>query len=610
MENTITNDVTIMVATVNGSGSQSSNLILARSLFTMGIPVGAKNLFPSNIQGLPTWFTVRANANGYVSQKDEVDIMVCLNPATWDEDVQRVHDGGVIIYDAEFPESALRKAGDVSAHAVPFNALAKEKIEAEKLRKLLTNLIYVGVLTDLLQIEVETVRQQIGRFFRSKPKAIPLNVHAMEIGYEYSRANLTKKDPYRVQRMNANEGKILIEGNEAAAIGAVFGGCTVLSWYPITPSSSLCENVIKYFEEYRVDPVTGKRNFAAIQAEDELAALGMVIGAGWAGARSMTATSGPGISLMGEFAGLAYYAEVPAVVWDIQRVGPSTGLPTRTAQGDVKSCARLSHGDTRHVCLIPANPKECFEFAQTAMDLAERLQTIIFVLSDLDLGMNFWMSERFEWSDKPFDRGKVLTQEDFASGKVQGWGRYKDVDGDGIGWRTLPGTRHPSAPFFTRGSGHDEYARYTESNFTYKANVDRLLRKYETAKAWVPAPVIEEDAYGKANVGIIAYGTSDAAMREARDYLAQQGVPTNYLRLRAIPFPASVRAFIERHEHVFMVEQNRDAQMRAVFGEEHTDLVDRIIPVLHYDGMGIDAKAIVDQVLAGLKQNKESVVHG
>lgn len=608
MDKTITNDLTIMVGTVNGSGSQSSNLILARSLFHMGIPVGPKNLFPSNIQGLPTWFTVRANGDGYVAQKDVVDIMVCLNPATWSEDVERVHDGGVIIYEESYPAVALERAGDVVAHPVPFAKLAKEKIENDKLRKLLTNLIYVGVLTELLGIEEQVVKDQIAWFFRKKPKAIPANVQALEIGIEYAREHITKQDPYRVERIEGgNKDKILIEGNAAAGLGAVFGGCTVLTWYPITPSSSLCESMIGYFSKLRVDPETGKRNYAVVQSEDELAAIGGVIGAAWAGARSMTATSGPGMSLMAEFAGLAYYAEVPTVLWDIQRGGPSTGLPTRTQQCDILAAARLSHGDTRHVCLIPNDPHECFKFGQTAFDVAERLQTLVIVLSDLDLGMNTWMSERFDYPETPYDRGKVLDEEALA--KMEDWGRYKDVDGDAIPWRTLPGLRDARGVNFTRGSGHDPYGRYSENSDVYRDNLDRLARKYQTARDIVPAPVFHKGEYGESKVGLIAYGSSDCAMREARDYLAQQGVPTDYMRLRAIPFPDSVLEFIDSYDHVFLVEQNRDAQMKAVLCEEYPQYATKIQSILHYDGMALDAQCVVDGVNSAL-QNKETPVHG
>jgi 2-oxoglutarate ferredoxin oxidoreductase subunit alpha len=607
MDQTITNDLTITVATVNGSGSQSSNLILARSLLAMGIPVGPKNLFPSNIQGLPTWFTVRANAQGYVAQKDEVDLLVALNLATWDDDVRRVHAGGVIIHEASFPQRSLASAADTIVYAVPFEQLAKEKITNEKLRKLLTNLIYVGVLAELLGIEELAVKDQIGSFFKSKPKAVQSNIEAFEIGVQYAREHLVKRDPFRVSRIDIARNKIMIDGNEAAAIGAVFGGCTVLSWYPITPSSTLCENMIEHFAALRVDPQTGKRNYAVVQAEDELAAIGMVIGAGWAGARSMTATSGPGISLMAEFAGLAYYTETPAVVWNIQRGGPSTGLPTRTAQGDIQCCARLSHGDTRHVCLIPANPAECFEFAQVAMDLAERLQTMVFVLSDLDLGMNLWMSDPFEYSDRPYDRGKVLDAEQLAA--LEDWGRYKDLDGDGIPYRTLPGIRHPRGAFLTRGSGHDEYGRYSENANVYRNNLDRLARKYQSARDLVPAPEICQGDYGPASIGLIAYGTSDCPMREVRDILAQNGIPTDYLRLRAIPFCERVVDFIREHDRVFLVEQNRDAQMRGILLEEHPEVASKIVSILHYDGMAIDARFIIDGVLNTVVR-KESVVHG
>jgi len=603
MTETITNDVTIQVATINGSGSQSSNLILTRSLFSMGIPVGPKNLFPSNIQGLPTWFTVRANGQGYVAQRDAVDVMVCLNPATFHQDVAKVHDGGVIIYEAKYPESVLEKAGDVIAHAVPFAQLAKDHIEHDKLRKLLINLIYVGVLTELLGLDVEVVKSEIAKFFSAKPKAVPLNVHALQIGIDYAKENITKQDPYRVETMDGTAGQIMIEGNNAAALGAVCGGCTVLTWYPITPSSSLCEGIISYFKKLRHDPETGKANYAVVQSEDEIAAIGAVIGAAWAGARAMTSTSGPGISLMGEFAGYAYYAEVPAVIWNVQRMGPSTGLPTRTCQGDILQCVGLSQGDTRHVCLIPGNVAECFEFGQTAFDLAERLQTLILVLSDLDLGMNLWMTKPFEYSGTPYDRGKVLDAE--ALEQMESFGRYRDVDGDAIPYRTVPGTSHPKAAYFTRGSGHDEDAKYTEDPVKFQAGLDRLVRKWETARELVPQPIIDEGEYGEAEVGLIAYGTTEQAMREARDWLASEGVPTRYLRLRALPFSESLKTFIESSRVVYLIEQNRDAQMTSLVRNEWPELATKIHPVLHYDGLPIDAKAIVDQVKAGEGQRSE-----
>ncbi len=596
MTETITNDVCITVATVNGSGSQSSNLILTRSLFSMGIPVGPKNLFPSNIQGLPTWFTVRANAQGYVAQRDVIDVLVAYNPATWHEDVAKVHDGGVIIYEESFSSAALEKAGDVVLYPVPFNKLAKQQIENEKLRKLLTNLIYVGVLAELLGMDVEVVTQEIHKFFRDKPKAVPLNVQALEIGINYAREHLTKQDPYRVESMDGTAGKIMIDGNTAAALGSICGGCSVLTWYPITPSSSLCESMISYFKQLRHDPQTGKANYAVVQAEDEIAAIGMVLGAGWAGARAMTSTSGPGVSLMGEFAGFSYYAEIPAVVWNIQRMGPSTGLPTRTAQSDITQGYFLSQGDTKHVCLFPASMAECFEFGQTSFDLAERLQTLVLVLSDLDLGMNPWMTDRFEFPSIPYDRGKVLDAE--ALEQVESFGRYRDVDGDGIPYRTLPGTPHPMAAYFTRGSGHDENARYTEDPEKFKAGLDRLSSKWETARELVPQPIIDEGDYGPASIGLIAYGSTDAAMGEARDWLAAEGVPTRYLRVRALPLTSSVEEFIETCDAVYVIEQNRDAQLAGIIRKKWPQLAAKLLTILHYDGMPVDAKAIVDPIVA------------
>ncbi|HEU5163749.1 MAG TPA: 2-oxoacid:acceptor oxidoreductase family protein, partial [Thermoanaerobaculia bacterium] len=480
------NDLTIHVATVNGSGSQSSNNVLMRSIFQMGIPVSGKNMFPSNIAGLPTWFTIRANRDGWIARKREVDLLVAMNAATAKDDVEALEAGSLCIYDEPLKCDAYRS--DIHFYPVPFAKLAAEVTDDSRLKKLLTNMIYVGIVADLIGIERDEIVVALGKQFKGKQKAIDLNVRAVDKGLEYAQANLERQSRWRVQRMDATRGKIIIDGNAAAAIGAMFGGVTVVTWYPITPSSSLCESLIDYMKRFRVRD--GKATFAIVQAEDELAAVGMVLGAGWAGARSMTATAGPGISLMSEFAGLGYFAEIPGVIWDIQRVGPSTGLPTRTAQGDILSVATLSHGDTQHVALIPGSVEECFEFAIDALDLAESLQTPVFVLSDLDLGMNNWMSDPFRYPERPFRRGKVLTKErlEELGGK---WGRYDDVDGDGITWRTLPATEHAMASYFTRGSGHDAQARYSERPEDYKATVDRLRKKYETARDQVPPPIVD-----------------------------------------------------------------------------------------------------------------------
>src|SRR3990170_3249235 len=457
------NDFSIQVATVNGSGSQSSNSVLMRSIFQMGVPVGGKNLFPSNIQGLPTWFTIRANKKGYIARRKEIDLLVAMNPATAREDVASLEAGAAVVYEETLGLGKLRT--DLVTYPVPFAELAKEVVEDTRLRKLLTNMIYVGVVGYLLSIDRKEIRTAIEKQFAGKAKAVGLNVKAVDVGFEYAAKHFQVSDTLRVERMNKSAGKILIDGNAAAAIGAMFAGVTVVTWYPITPSSSLVEQLIEYLKDYRIDEATGKATFAVVQAEDELAAIGMVLGASWAGARALTSTSGPGISLMAEFIGLGYYAEIPAVVWNIQRVGPSTGLPTRTSQGDVLSSFLLSHGDTKHILLFPSSVSECFELASTAFDLAERFQTPVFVMSDLDLGMNVWMSDPFPYPEKPIDRGKVLSASDLE--KVGSFGRYRDVDGDGIPYRTLPGTNHPLAAYFTRGSGHNEKARYSEKAEDY-----------------------------------------------------------------------------------------------------------------------------------------------
>src|SRR5229473_1333459 len=510
------NDLTVHVATVNGSGSQSSNNVLMRSIFQMGVPVSGKNMFPSNIAGLPTWFTIRVNKDGWIARKKEVDLMVCMNAQTAREDVEALPPGALCIYDAPLNCKSIRK--DIEFYEVPFAKLAGELTTDSRLRKLLTNMIYVGIVAELIGIERQEILVALNKQFKGKQKVIEPNVGAIDKGLEFAGANLPKQNKWRIERMNKTAGKIIIDGNAAAAIGAMFGGVTVVTWYPITPSSSLCESLIDYMKQHRIGP-DGKATFAIVQAEDELAAVGMVLGAGWAGARSLTSTSGPGISLMAEFAGLGYFAELPGVIWDIQRVGPSTGLPTRTAQGDIFEVYYLSHGDTQHIALIPASVAECFEFAGEALDLAEMFQTPIFVLSDLDLGMNNWMSDPFVYPTKPYRRGKVLDakQLEELGGK---WGRYLDVDGDGIPFRTLPGTDHPMASYFTRGSGHDTHARYSEKPADYKATVDRLAKKYRTAKQFVPQPVIDRRA--EATIGFIAYGTTDVALEEARHQLRSE----------------------------------------------------------------------------------------
>ncbi|HSY71678.1 MAG TPA: 2-oxoacid:acceptor oxidoreductase subunit alpha [Alloacidobacterium sp.] len=586
----VVNDFSIQVATVNGSGSQSANSVLLKSIFGMGIPVSGKNLFPSNIAGLPTWYTIRASKNGYVARKKEIDILVAMNAETAKDDILSLPAGAVAIY--EDAANLAQYRNDVVCYPVPFDKLTAAVCPEARLRKLVKNMIYVGVVAKLLSFDMTAVETALRRQFAKKQKAADLNWAAVQAGYNYAAESLTKHDPYVLERMHATDGKIIIDGNAAAAMGAMFAGVTVVTWYPITPSSSVVEQLIDYLKKYRVEP-DGKATFAVVQAEDELAAVGMVLGAGWSGARSMTATSGPGISLMAEFAGLGYFAELPGVIFDIQRVGPSTGLPTRTAQADLLSIAYLSHGDTKHVMLLPGSVKECYDFAIAAFDLTERLQTPVFVVSDLDLGMNNWMSEPFDYPEKPLDRGKVLTAEDLK--RLGEFGRYKDVDGDAIPYRTLPGTDHPKAAYFTRGSGHNEKALYTERPDDYQNLMERLNRKFETARTLVPHPIVVQT--GKSKVGIIAFGTSDFAVLESRDQLKKEyGVETDYLRIRAFPFTKEVHEFVASHDHVYIVEQNRDAQMLSLLKLDLPveDSV-KLRSIRHFNGLPIDARSVTDE---------------
>jgi 2-oxoglutarate ferredoxin oxidoreductase subunit alpha len=598
----VVNDFSIHVATANGSGSMSSNNILMRSIFQMGIPVSGKNLFPSNIQGLPTWFTIRASREGFIARRRDIAVLICMNPETAHEDVRTVHPGAAVIYEESLKLDTLRS--DLHFYPVPFQKLVLELVHDGKLRRLVVNMIYVGVAAWLLGIDMAEVERAVAKQFQGKAKAVEINLNAIRGGFDWAAKNLVKADPFRLERMNETAGKVILDGNAAAAIGCVMAGVTVVTWYPITPSSSLAETFTDYCRRFRMDPETGHPTFAIVQAEDELAAIGMVLGAGWAGARAMTTTSGPGISLMSEFTGLGYYAEIPAVIFDVQRVGPSTGLPTRTMQGDIIPTYYLSHGDARHILLIPASVKECYEMAQEAFDLSERFQTPVFVMMDLDLGMNNWMSDPFPYPEKPFDRGKVLrTAEELeAHAKAfDGFGRYKDVDGDGIPWRTLPGLiDHPLAAYFTRGSGHTERATYSERPDDYKNNMDRLARKFETAKRHVPAPVLSNGSGSR--VGIIAYGSSDFAVEEARVILRKQGIETDYLRLRALPFTPDAAAFVASHDRVYVVDQNRDGQMYELLCIEVLGDSPKLHSLRHYDGFPLDAETVVEGVQSGEKR--------
>ena len=587
----IVNDMSIQVATVNGSGSQSSNTVLLRSIFQMGVPVSGKNMFPSNIAGLPTWYTIRANKHGYIGRKKEIDFLVAMNPETAQEDTMSLAPGASVLYDEPLALHQLRH--DLIFYSVPYDKIVAAVCPEAKLRKLVKNMVYVGVVANLLTIDMAEVEKAIRKQFAQKVKAANLNLAAAQAGFDYAKANLEKRGSFYIERMNATAGKIIIDGNSAAALGCMFAGCTVVTWYPITPSSSLVETMIEYMKEYRIGP-DGKATFAIVQAEDELAAIGMVIGAGWAGARSMTATAGPGISLMSEFAGLAYYVEVPGVIWDIQRVGPSTGLPTRTSQGDILSTAFLSHGDTKNIMLFPSSVEECFTMAPEAFNLAEQFQTLIFVMSDLDLGMNNWMSDPFEYPTTPINRGKVLSKEELD--RLGGFARYKDIDGDGIGYRTLPGTIHPAAAYFARGSGHNEKAQYSERADDFENNMERLNRKFETARSFVPRPEITNGTNAK--IGIIGYGTSHWGITESRDQLRDEyTLETDYLRLRAYPFTREVHEFIEQHDRVYVVEQNRDAQMLTLLRLDlKPELTTRLRSIAHITGLPLDARSITDEL--------------
>lgn len=585
--------MSIQVATVNGSGSQTANTVLLRSIFQMGIPISGKNLFPSNIAGLPTWYTIRANHEGYIARKKELDFLIAMNPETAREDVLTLPPGAAALYDETLHLQELRQ--DIEFYPVPFDRIVTPICPDARLRRLVRNMIYVGALARLLDIDRAEIEKALRKQLGKKVKAAELNWNAIQAGFEYADKNLPKTDPFCLERMNKTQGKVLIDGNAAAAIGCMFAGVTVLSWYPITPSSSLGESLIEYMKRHRLDPKTGKATFAIVQAEDELAALGMAVGAGWAGARAMTTTSGPGISLMSEFVGLAYYSEIPVVIFDIARVGPSTGLPTRTAQGDILSTAFLSHGDTSHVILFPSSVEECYAMAQEAFDLAEEFQTPVFVLSDLDLGMNNWMADPFTYPDKPIRRGKVLDAEDLE--RLQKFERYRDVDGDGIPYRTLPGTDHPLAAYFTRGSGHNEKAVYSERPEDYKNNMDRLKRKYETARQRVLPPVLDEKP--GAEVGIIAFGSSHWAVVECRDQLRkEQDLKTSYLRLRAFPFNQQLPEFVKRYKRVYVVEQNRDGQMCDLIRAAVWRDCNKVRSVRHYTGLPIDARSVTDEIVA------------
>ena len=588
------NDFVVKFANVNGSGSASANGLFARAILRMGVPVSARNIFPSNIQGLPTWYEVRVSEAGWRGRRGGVDLMVAMNPQTWDKDVAELDTGGVLFYDSTRPIPPSKLRDDVTVIGMPLTAICNAEYSDPRQRQLFKNIIYLGALAALVNIDTAEVERLFAEQYKGKEALLESNRKALSLGRDYALANFDCPLPTRVQRADAVGDRVFIDGNSASALGCVYGGATVCAWYPITPSSSLAEAFQKYCRKYRVDAATGEHKYAIVQAEDELASIGIVIGAAWNGARAFTATSGPGISLMQEFIGLAYFAEIPAVLFDIQRGSPSTGMPTRTQQADLLLCAYASHGDTKHVLLFPQDPTECFTMAADALDLADRLQTPIFVLSDLDIGMQDWLTEPLAWDDKrPLDRGKVMTREELDAGKE--FGRYLDVDGDGIPFRTYPGTHPTKGSFFTRGTTKDRYARYTEEGPAYVDNMQRLLRKFETAKELVPAPVIERAAQ-PTRTGVIWFGSTGAAMAETLTALAADGIHLDRMRLRAFPFADAVSEFIAAHDKVFVVEQNRDAQLRMMLVNECGIDPDKLIAVLHYDGTPITARFIIGEI--------------
>lgn len=584
----IINDFSLVAATANGTGSQTANLALLRAFFKMGIPVHGKNIFPSNIQGLPTWYTIRVSHQGYIARKP-AEILIAFNPTTLHEDIAQLPAGGVCLYNSDF--AGLPQREEVIYYGLPVSELIKDVEVPVKRKPYVANMVYVGAVCWLLGVPLEVAEEALGAQFGYRQKLVALNMQVVKAAYDYASANLKKRDPYRVAPMDKTQGLIMMTGNEAGALGAIFGGVSVAAWYPITPSTSFIDALNEFLPQLR-KLESGERTYAVIQAEDELAAIGITLGAGWMGARALTATSGPGISLMSEFVGLGYFAEIPAVIWDIQRVGPSTGLPTRTSQGDVAFVYHLGHGDTKHVILFPSSIEECFEFGYLAHDLADQLQTPIFVLSDLDLGMNNWMGRPFDYPQTPINRGKVLSAAQLeAAGRFS---RYEDVDGDGIGYRTLPGTPHPLAAYFTRGTGHNKHAVYSERPEDWTENMARLAKKFDTARKLVPKPVV--DSVAGAKVGIIAFGTTRYAIEEARDMLAE-ALPTSFMRLRALPIDDSVEQFVAAHERVYVIELNRDGQLKDILAAELPHLAARLISIAHLDGLPLTAEWVKARLL-------------
>ena len=588
------NDFSITIGTVNGSGSQTSNLTILRSIFKMGIPVSGKNLFPSNIKGLPTWFTIRVSKDGFIALSDKREIVVAMNPSTFDDDLASVSPGGVFLYSEDIKSPVDRT--DIVVYTMPVKRLISDVDIPSNLREYVANMVYVGVLAYLLDIDMKRIRQVLEHHFKEKVKPVEINFQVTEHAFNWAEQNVEKQDPHRLEPMDTTQGYILTDGNTAAALGSIYGGIQFASWYPITPATSLIESLLEYLPLLRKDPNHPDKNtYVILQAEDELAAIGMAVGAGWAGLRSMTSTSGPGLSLMTEYAGMAYFAEVPLVIWDVQRAGPSTGLPTRTAQGDLTFVNFIGHGDTQQIILLPGSVNECFEFGWKAFDLAERIQTPVFVLSDLDFGMNQWMAKPFDYPDVPLDRGKVLWEEDLE--RISGiWARYRDVDGDGIPYRTIPGNHHPRAAYFTRGSGHDENADYSEDNINWHDMLSRLKYKYESSRDFLPPPVLH--IVEGADIGVIGFGSTDPAIQEARFLLERDGIKTSYLRIRAIPFVDEVRQFIHQHSQTYVIEMNRDGQLNQLLSIEYPGLSTRCISIAFTDGLPLTAKFIFDALIS------------
>jgi len=598
--NKIINDFSITVGTVNGSGSSTANNTIMRTIFKMGIPVSGKNLFPSNIQGLPTWYTIRANKDGFIAHHEHRDIVIAMNPASFARDLASVIPGGAFFYADDIKQPITRT--DIAIYPMPIKTIVRSDPNIPtNFRDLVGNMVYVGVLAQMINLDMDKILSALTFHFKGKQKPIDMNFTALKAGAEWAKANLEKKDPFYVEPMNKTDGMIMTDGNTAAALGTIFGGVQFVGWYPITPATSVAEELNEYLPQLRTRE-DGKNTYAVVQVEDELAALGMTIGAGWAGLRAMTSTSGPGLSLMTEFAGLAYYAEVPVVIWDVQRIGPSTGLPTRTSQGDLTFAYFIGHGDSQSIILLPGDVYECFEFGWKSFDIAERIQTPVFVLSDLDMGMNQWISKPFQYPDTPLDRGKVLFEKDIEELKGN-WGRYLDKDGDGIGYRTFPGNKHPLSSYFTRGTGHDEYAKYSEEASVYMENMDRLKKKQETAKQYVPTPVLH--TMKGATAGIIAYGSTEAAVFEAQHQLnTEHGIKTDFLRIRALPFTKEVDAFLAKHDQIFIVEMNRDGQMNQILKTEYAQFASKFKSVAFGDGLPASAKWVREGILTKYESKK------